>query len=56
MANGDTGTKKFTTGEGRTVVPTSEYLSRLTIARMQIDIMGAETVMHIPILIFQSAD
>ncbi|KAL4941386.1 isocitrate lyase [Aspergillus oleicola] len=39
------GTKKFTTGEGRTVVPTSEYLSRLTVARMQIDIMGAETML-----------
>ena len=36
--------KKFTTGEGRTVVPTSEYLARLTAARMQIDILGAETV------------
>ncbi|KAJ5118908.1 isocitrate lyase [Penicillium atrosanguineum] len=39
------GAKKFTTGEGRTVVPTSEYLSRLTAARMQIDIMGAETIL-----------
>ncbi|EXJ77601.1 isocitrate lyase [Capronia epimyces CBS 606.96] len=39
------GTKKFTIGEGRTVIPTSEYLSRLTAARMQIDIMGAETIL-----------
>ncbi|KAI1613446.1 isocitrate lyase [Exophiala viscosa] len=39
------GTKKFTIGEGRTVIPTSEYLSRLTMARMQIDIMGAETIL-----------
>ncbi|KAK6385481.1 hypothetical protein LTS17_001049 [Exophiala oligosperma] len=39
------GAKKFTTGEGRTVIPTSEYLSRLTAARMQIDIMGAETIL-----------
>ena len=34
------GKKKFTVGQGRTVVPTSEYLDRLTAARMQIDIMG----------------
>lgn len=34
------GLKKFTIGEGRTVVPTSEYVSRLTTARMQFDIMG----------------
>jgi len=39
------GAKKFTTGEGRTVIPTSEYLSRLTAARTQIDIMGAETIL-----------
>ncbi|ETN45989.1 isocitrate lyase [Cyphellophora europaea CBS 101466] len=39
------GTKKFTTGDPRTVVPTSEYLSRLTAARMQIDILGAETIL-----------
>jgi len=39
------GKKKFTVGMGRTVVPTSEYLDRLTSARMQIDIMGAETML-----------
>ncbi|KAG9243170.1 putative mitochondrial 2-methylisocitrate lyase [Calycina marina] len=39
------GKKKFTVGQGRTIVPTSEYLDRLTSARMQIDIMGAETLL-----------
>ncbi|KAI9729377.1 MAG: hypothetical protein M1834_006901 [Cirrosporium novae-zelandiae] len=39
------GLKKFTAGQGRTIVPTSEYLSRLTAARMQFDIMGAETML-----------
>jgi len=39
------GKKKFTVGMGRTIVPTSEYLDRLTAARMQIDIMGAETML-----------
>jgi isocitrate lyase len=39
------GMKKFTVGQGRTVVPTSEYLDRLTAARMQFDIMGAETLL-----------
>ncbi|GKT84198.1 hypothetical protein Ct61P_02048 [Colletotrichum tofieldiae] len=34
------GLKKFTNGEGRTIVPTSEYLSRLTTVRMTFDIMG----------------
>lgn len=34
------GLKKFTVGEGRTVVPTSEYLSRLSAVRMQFDVMG----------------
>lgn len=34
------GKKKFTVGQGRTIIPTSEYLDRLTAARMQIDIMG----------------
>ena len=34
------GLKKFTIGEGRTVVPTSEYLTRLTAARMEFDVMG----------------
>ncbi|KAI0144516.1 isocitrate lyase [Xylariaceae sp. FL1272] len=40
-----TGMKKFTVGQGRTVVPTSEYLDRLTAARMQFDIMGSETLL-----------
>jgi isocitrate lyase len=39
------GMKKFTIGEGRTVVPTSEYLDRLRTARMQFDVMGAETLL-----------
>ncbi|KAL5316772.1 hypothetical protein ACEPPN_015823 [Leptodophora sp. 'Broadleaf-Isolate-01'] len=39
------GKKKLTVGQGRTVVPTSEYLDRLTAARMQIDIMGAGTML-----------
>ncbi|CAK7246291.1 MAG: hypothetical protein STHCBS139747_007918 [Sporothrix thermara] len=39
------GLKKFTVGEGRTVVPTSEYVSRLTAVRMQFDIMGADTLL-----------
>jgi isocitrate lyase len=39
------GMKKFTIGEGRTVVPTSEYLDRLCTARMQFDVMGAETLL-----------
>ena len=39
------GMKKFTVGEGRTVVPTSEYVSRLTAARMQFDIMGVDTLL-----------
>lgn len=34
------GLKKFTIGEGRTVVPSSEYVSRLTAFRMQFDVMG----------------
>jgi isocitrate lyase len=34
------GLKKFTNGEGRTIVPTSEYLTRLTTIRMTFDIMG----------------
>ncbi|KAJ0341657.1 hypothetical protein COL922a_002096 [Colletotrichum nupharicola] len=34
------GLKKFTNGEGRTIVPTSDYLSRLTTVRMTFDIMG----------------
>lgn len=36
------GKNKFTVGQGRTVVPTREYLDRLTTARMQIDILGYE--------------
>lgn len=39
------GMKKFTVGQGRTVVPTSEYLDRLGTVRMQFDIMGAETLL-----------
>jgi isocitrate lyase len=39
------GMKKFTIGQGRTVVPTSEYLDRLTAVRMQFDVMGAETLL-----------
>lgn len=34
------GMKRFTIGQGRTLVPTSEYLGRLTAVRMQFDIMG----------------
>jgi isocitrate lyase len=34
------GLKKFTNGEGRTIIPTSEYLTRLTTIRMTFDIMG----------------
>lgn len=37
--------KKFTIGEGRTIVPTSEYLDRLTAVRLQYDIMGSETLL-----------
>lgn len=37
--------KRFTTGQGRTIVPTSEYIGRLTAVRMQFDIMGAETML-----------
>lgn len=33
------GMKRFTTGQGRTLVPTSEYIERLTAVRMQFDIM-----------------
>ncbi|KAF8853428.1 Phosphoenolpyruvate/pyruvate domain-containing protein, partial [Acephala macrosclerotiorum] len=35
-----TGMKRFSMGMGRTAVPTSEYVSRLTAVRMQFDIMG----------------
>jgi isocitrate lyase len=34
------GGKRFTKGEGPAVVPTSEYLARLSAARLQLDIMG----------------
>jgi isocitrate lyase len=39
------GMKRFTTGQGRTIVPTSEYMGRLTAVRMQFDIMGSETML-----------
>ncbi|EGV62090.1 mitochondrial 2-methylisocitrate lyase [Yamadazyma tenuis] len=39
------GLKKFTQGIGRTIIPTSEYLKRLTAARFQIDVMGADTLL-----------
>jgi isocitrate lyase len=39
------GLKKFTNGEGRTVVPTSEYIARLTTARMTFGIMGSDTML-----------
>lgn len=39
------GLKKWTTGEGRTVVPTCEYLDRLRAARLQLDVMGADTLL-----------
>ncbi|OKL55534.1 hypothetical protein UA08_09191 [Talaromyces atroroseus] len=39
------GMKKFTIGQGRTIVPTSEYEDRIKGLRMQLDIMGAETVL-----------
>ncbi|KAF4345839.1 isocitrate lyase [Fusarium beomiforme] len=37
------GLKKFTIGEGKTIVPTSEYLTRLTAVRMTYDIMGCDS-------------
>jgi len=39
------GLKKFTNGEGRTIVPTSEYLTRLTTVRMTFDIMGVDIML-----------
>ena len=39
------GLKKFTIGQGRTVVPTSEYADRVTAVRLQLDVMGAETLL-----------
>jgi isocitrate lyase len=39
------GMKKFTVGQGRTIVPTQDYLDRLTAVRMQFDVMGAETLL-----------
>lgn len=38
------GLKKFTTGQGRTVVPTSEYADRVKAIRLQLDVLGAETL------------
>lgn len=38
------GLKRFTIGQGRTVVPTSEYADRVAAVRLQLDIMGAETL------------
>lgn len=37
--------KKWTTGEGRTVVPTCEYVDRLKAARLQLDVLGADTLL-----------
>ncbi|KAM0359745.1 hypothetical protein ACHAP4_003350 [Fusarium culmorum] len=42
------GLKKFTNGEGRTIVPTSEYLTRLTTVRMTYDIMGFVFMLTFP--------
>lgn len=39
------GLKKFTIGQGRTIVPTSEYDDRVKAIRLQLDIMGAETLL-----------
>lgn len=39
------GVKKFNQGIGRTVIPTSEYLKRLTAARFQLDVMGVDTLL-----------
>ncbi|KAH3661499.1 hypothetical protein OGAPHI_006346 [Ogataea philodendri] len=39
------GLKKFTEKVGRTVVPFSEYLRRLTAARFQMDVMGSEMLL-----------
>jgi isocitrate lyase len=39
------GLKKFTISQGRTIVPTSEYRDRIKALRMQLDIMGAETLL-----------
>jgi isocitrate lyase len=39
------GLKKFTIGQGRTIVPTSEYEDRIKSVRLQLDIMGAETLL-----------
>ncbi|KAH6962154.1 putative mitochondrial 2-methylisocitrate lyase [Ilyonectria sp. MPI-CAGE-AT-0026] len=38
------GGKRYTDGVGHTLVSTAEYLKRLGAARMQLDIMGAETL------------
>lgn len=39
------GLKKWATGEGRTVIPTCEYLDRLKAARVQLDVLGADTML-----------
>ncbi|KAF2448074.1 putative mitochondrial 2-methylisocitrate lyase [Karstenula rhodostoma CBS 690.94] len=39
------GLKKFTNGEGRTIIPMCEYLDRLKTVRMTFDIMGADTML-----------
>ncbi|KAG7724588.1 hypothetical protein KL933_004782 [Ogataea haglerorum] len=39
------GLKKFTEKVGRTVVPLSEYLRRLTAARFQLDVLGSEMLL-----------
>lgn len=39
------GLKRFGTGEGKTLIPTSEYLNRVTSIRMQYDIMGVDTLL-----------
>lgn len=39
------GLKRFTNGEGRTIVPTSEYLARSTTARMTFDVLGVDTML-----------
>ncbi|KAJ5587259.1 uncharacterized protein N7459_003024 [Penicillium hispanicum] len=38
------GLKKFTIGQGRTLVPLCEYEQRLSAVRLQFDIMGADTM------------
>ncbi|CAK7213036.1 hypothetical protein SBRCBS47491_001666 [Sporothrix bragantina] len=38
------GLKQFTTGQGRTVVSTGEYAERVKAIRLQLDVLGAETL------------